>query len=173
MKRQEQERAEKGVKAPVMPQPKKEEAKVEEIKTIVIPEVITIKELAEKMKLQPSAIVKKLFLQGTIVTINQEIDFEKAEEIAMEYDVLCEKEKKVNVIEELLREEEEDEKDMVPRPPVICVMGHVDHGKTSLLDAIRQSKCDLQRGRRHHTAHRCICGRGQRPEDHLPRYPGP
>ena len=57
----------------------------------------------------------------------------------MEYDVLCEKEKKINVIEELLREEEEDEKDMVSRPPVICVMGHVDHGKTSLLDAIRQS----------------------------------
>ena len=129
----------KGVKAPVMQQPKKAEAKVEEIKTIVIPETITIKELAEKMKLQPSAIVKKLFLQGTIVTINQEIDFEKAGEIAMEYDVLCEKEKKINVIEELLREEEEDEKDMVSRPPVICVMGHVDHGKTSLLDAIRQS----------------------------------
>ena len=129
----------KGVKAPVMQQPKKAEAKVEEIKTIVIPETITIKELAEKMKLQPSAIVKKLFLQGTIVTINQEIDFEKAEEIAMEYDVLCEKEKKINVIEELLREEEEDEKDRVSRPPVICVMGHVDHGKTSLLDAIRQS----------------------------------
>ena len=123
----------KGVKAPVMQQPKKAEAKVEEIKTIVIPETITIKELAEKMKLQPSAIVKKLFLQGTIVTINQEIDFEKAEEIAMEYDVLCEKEKKINVIEELLREEEEDEKDMVSRPPVICVMGHVDHGKTCLL----------------------------------------
>ena len=129
----------KGVKAPVMQQPKKAEAKMEEIKTIVIPETITIKELAEKMKLQPSAIVKKLFLQGTIVTINQEIDFEKAEEIAMEYEVLCEKEKKINVIEELLREEEEDEKDMVSRPPVICVMGHVDHGKTSLLDAIRQS----------------------------------
>ena len=129
----------KGVKAPVMQQPKKAEAKVEEIKTIVIPETITIKELAEKMKLQPSAIVKKLFLQGTIVTINQEIDVEKAEESAMEYDVLCEKEKKINVIEELLREEEEDEKDMVSRPPVICVMGHVDHGKTSLLDAIRQS----------------------------------
>nr|WP_243122022.1 translation initiation factor IF-2 [Clostridium sp. Marseille-P7770] len=132
-------KGQKGVKAPVMPQPKKEEAKVEEIKTIVIPEVITIKELAEKMKLRPADIVKKLFLQGTIVTINQEIDFEKAEEIAMEYDVLCEKEKKVNVIEELLKEDEEDEKDMVPRPPVICVMGHVDHGKTSLLDAIRQT----------------------------------
>ncbi len=125
---------------PVMVQPqKKEEAKVEEIKTIVIPEVITIKELAEKMKLQPSAIVKKLFMQGKIVTINQEIDYDQAEEIAMEYDVLCEKEEKVDVIEELLKEEEEDEADMVTRPPVVCVMGHVDHGKTSLLDAIRQT----------------------------------
>ncbi|MBQ5869389.1 MAG: translation initiation factor IF-2, partial [Lachnospiraceae bacterium] len=129
----------KGFKAPVMQAPKKEEAKVEEVKTIVLPEVITIKELAEKMKLQPSAIVKKLFLQGTIVTINQEIDFEKAEEIAMEYDVLCEKEEKVDVIEELLKEEEESEDDMITRPPVICVMGHVDHGKTSLLDAIRST----------------------------------
>ncbi len=129
----------KGFKAPVMQAPKKEEAKVEEVKTIILPEVITIKDLAEKMKLQPSAIVKKLFLQGTIVTINQEIDFEKAEEIAMEYDVLCEKEEKVDVIEELLKEEEESEDDMVTRPPVICVMGHVDHGKTSLLDAIRST----------------------------------
>ena len=112
---------------------------MEEIKTIVIPEVLTIKELAEKMKLQPSAIVKKLFLQGKIVTLNTEIDFDQAEEIAMEYEVLCEKEVKVDVIEELLKEAEENEEDMVPRPPVVCVMGHVDHGKTSLLDAIRQT----------------------------------
>jgi translation initiation factor IF-2 len=115
------------------------EPKVEEIKTITLPEVMTIKELAEKMKLQPSAIVKKLFLQGKIVTLNTEIDFEQAEEIAMGYDVLCEKEIKVDVIEELLKEEEENVADMASRPPVVCVMGHVDHGKTSLLDAIRQS----------------------------------
>ena len=123
----------------IMPQPKKEEAKVEDIKTIVIPETLTIRELAEKMKLQPSVIVKKLFLKGQMVTLNQEIDYEKAEEIALEFDVLCEKEEKVDVIAELLKEDEENPEDMVPRPPVVCVMGHVDHGKTSLLDAIRQT----------------------------------
>ena len=123
----------------IMPQKPAEEKIEETIKVITIPEVLTIKELAEKMKLQPSAIVKKLFLKGTIVTLNQEIDYEKAEEIAMEYEVLCEKEVKVDVIEELLKEEEEDQSTMVSRPPVVCVMGHVDHGKTSLLDAIRQS----------------------------------
>ena len=116
----------------IMPQKNVEDKVEETIKVITIPDVLTIKELAEKMKLQPSAIIKKLFLKGTIVTVNQEIDYEKAEEIAMEYDVLCEKEEKVDVIEELLKEAEESEDDMVARPPVVCVMGHVDHGKTSL-----------------------------------------
>ena len=120
------------------PQPKQEK-KVEEIKQIILPEVLTIKELADKMKMVPSAIVKKLFLQGKIVTVNQEIDYETAEEIAMEFEILCEREPVVDVIEELLKEEEEDENTMVKRPPVVCVMGHVDHGKTSLLDAIRHT----------------------------------
>ena len=117
----------------------KEEKQEEQIKQIVIPEVLTIKELADKMKIVPSVIVKKLFMQGKIVTVNQEVDYETAEEIAMEFDVLCEKEEVVDVIEELLKEDEEDESLMVKRPPVVCVMGHVDHGKTSLLDAIRDS----------------------------------
>ena len=121
------------------PQNKPEEKKEEQIKQIVIPEVLTIKELADKMKIVPSVIVKKLFLQGKVVTVNQEIDYDTAEEIAMEFDVLCEKEEVVDVIEELLKEDEEDESLMVKRPPVVCVMGHVDHGKTSLLDAIRDS----------------------------------
>ena len=123
----------------IMPQKPVEEKVEETVKVITIPDVLTIKELADKMKLQPSAIVKKLFLQGKIVTLNSEIDFEQAEEIAVEYDVLCEKEEKVDVIAELLKEDEENEEDMVSRPPVVCVMGHVDHGKTSLLDAIRQT----------------------------------
>lgn len=121
------------------PQPKVEEKVEEKIKMITIPEVLTIKELADAMKIQPSAIVKKLFLQGKIVTVNQEIDYDTAEEIAMEFEVLCEKEEVVDVIEELLKEDEEDESKMKKRPPVVCVMGHVDHGKTSLLDAIRNT----------------------------------
>ena len=120
------------------PQPKQEEKKPE-VKEITLPEKMTIRELAEAMKMQPSVIVKKLFMQGMMVTVNHEIDFEKAQEIALEYDIIAEPEEKVDVIEELLKEDEEDEKDMVSRPPVVCVMGHVDHGKTSLLDAIRQS----------------------------------
>ncbi len=120
------------------PQPVAQE-KEDEIKTIVLPEIVTIKELAEKMKQAPAALVKKLFLEGKMVSINQEITFEEAEEIALGFNCIAEKEVKVNVVEELLKEAVEDESLMEKRPPVVCVMGHVDHGKTSLLDAIRET----------------------------------
>ena len=118
-------------------QPVKQEPKEEEIKVIQLPEYLTIKELADKMKMQASAIIKKLFMQGQMFSINQEIDYETAEEIALGYDIIAEPEEKIDAIEELLKEEAEDESTMTTRPPVVCVMGHVDHGKTSLLDAIR------------------------------------
>ncbi len=122
----------------IKPEKKVEEAK-EQIKVITLPETLTLKELADKMKLQPSVIIKKLFLQGQVVTLNSEISFEEAENIAIEYEIICEKEEKVDVIGELLKEEEDAEDTLKNRPPVICVMGHVDHGKTSLLDVIRKT----------------------------------
>ena len=118
---------------------KKEEKKEDTIKQLILPDTLTIKELADKMKVQPSVVVKKLFMQGMIVTINQEIDYDTAEEIALEFNCICDHEEKVDVIAELLKEDEEPEGSLVPRPPVVCVMGHVDHGKTSLLDAIRET----------------------------------
>ena len=129
----------RGVAAPTKPMPVKKEEKKPEIKEITIPEKLTIRELAESMKVQPSVIVKKLFLKGEMVTVNEEIDFEKAQEIALDFDIIAEKEVQVDVIEELLKEDDEDESKLVPRPPVVCVMGHVDHGKTSLLDYIRNT----------------------------------
>ncbi len=121
------------------PAPQNHQKEEETIKNITLPEKLTIKELADRMKVQASAIIKKLFLQGTVVTVNNEIDFAVAEEIALEFNCICEMEEKIDVIAELLKEEEEEEAVQVKRPPVVCVMGHVDHGKTSLLDAIRDT----------------------------------
>ena len=111
----------------------------DDIKSISVPENITVRDLAEKLKLLPSAIVKKLFMSGKMVTPNTVLSYEDAENIALEYNILCEKEEEVDTISQLLYEEEDNEKDMITRPPVVCVMGHVDHGKTSILDAIRNT----------------------------------
>ena len=120
------------------PQPQAEK-KADEVRSIALPEVMTVRELAERIDVPASKVVEKLFMQGILATVNQEIDYEKAEEIALEFNCIAEQEEKVDVIAELLKEEEEDEITLISRPPVVCVMGHVDHGKTSLLDAIRET----------------------------------
>ncbi len=119
--------------------PKKQEPVEPVIKSIKFPEVLTVSELASKIKVPVAQLIKKLFMSGKLYNVNSDLSFDEAAEIALEYNYIAEEEEQVDVIEELLKEEDEDESLMTPRPPVVCVMGHVDHGKTSLLDAIRHS----------------------------------
>jgi translation initiation factor IF-2 len=127
--------------------PKKEVKKEEKyippravLTSIKIPETLTVKELAESLKKAAAEVIKKMMSLGILATVNQEIDFDTAAIIADEFGVKAEKEVVVNEEDILFDdEEEEDLTQLVPRPPVVVVMGHVDHGKTSLLDAIKSS----------------------------------
>ncbi|HIX71983.1 MAG TPA: translation initiation factor IF-2 [Candidatus Anaerobutyricum stercoripullorum] len=135
-----QKRGKNKGKQPVIQQPvKHEEPKEEVIRNITLPDPVSLKDLADACKVTPATIIKKLFMAGQMVTINTEFSFDEAAEIALDYNCIAEEEVQVDVIEELLKEEEDDESTLVSRPPVVCVMGHVDHGKTSLLDAIRST----------------------------------
>ncbi|HHX59626.1 MAG TPA: translation initiation factor IF-2 [Epulopiscium sp.] len=123
-----------------------EEELVEEIEdeedfvVVEIPASIAVKDLAEKLSTTAVVLITSLMDKGIMATINQEIDFETASILAGELDILLELEETVDLLEEIFTQEPEKEEDLVSRPPVVVVMGHVDHGKTSLLDALRSSK---------------------------------
>ena len=133
------ERGRRGKKKKNQNQEERTKQKIFKLTDIEIPETITVKDLAAEMKKTTAEVIKKLLGFGVMATINQEIDFDTAYLIAQEFGITATKKETVTEEDILFDESEDREEDLVPRPPVVVVMGHVDHGKTSLLDAIRKT----------------------------------
>ena len=140
---------------------------------VTIPETITVQELANRMAERAVDVIRFLMKQGQMVKITDVIDADSAQLIAEEFGHTVKRVAESDVEEGLFDTPETDET-TVPRPPVVTIMGHVDHGKTSLLDAIRQTNVAAGEARRHHPAHRRLPGRGAaRRQDHLHRHARP
>ena len=133
------ERGRRGKKKKNQNQEERTKQKIFKLTNIEIPETITVKDLAAEMKKTTAEVIKKLLGFGVMATINQEIDFDTAFLIAQEFGITATKKETVTEEDILFDESEDREEDLQPRPPVVVVMGHVDHGKTSLLDAIRKT----------------------------------